>query len=229
MKKIRLSKTATVLLAAAAMFLCDGRVATAFSVGWDTNLDPSRETTDRYRRVVDGWSVGPHPVTFAAESGPWLQNLLLPTPERRPKSFDGTFTLIESLRVGKTGWSVGWQQEIKTAGWVWGEAILHVFDNDFGHSKEIIGNVSDDKLKISFDFAERLDPGSWLWVANTLCWTGQGPASGSLQVSSSFVPIPGAAWMLGSGLIGLVALRRRIRSFPKPARPLRAEEIATPF
>ena len=30
-------------------------------------------------------------------------------------------------------------------------------------------------------------------------------------VSSSAVPIPAAVWLLGSGLVGLVALRRRMR------------------
>jgi hypothetical protein len=33
-----------------------------------------------------------------------------------------------------------------------------------------------------------------------------------VQVNVGYVPIPGAVWMLGSGLLGLVGLRRRFRS-----------------
>ncbi len=41
-------------------------------------------------------------------------------------------------------------------------------------------------------------------------WTGTGSIS-HVALYGSAVPIPAAAWLLGSGLIGLVVIRRRIR------------------
>ena len=39
----------------------------------------------------------------------------------------------------------------------------------------------------------------------------QGNSFGAINPGQSFVPIPGAVWMFGSGLIALVGLRRRLK------------------
>lgn len=60
-----------------------------------------------------------------------------------------------------------------------------------------------------------LDPnGIWsLWVFDDMMIDGGYIADGwSLDIDTSPAPIPGAIWLLGSGLIGLVGLHRRLRS-----------------
>jgi len=48
-------------------------------------------------------------------------------------------------------------------------------------------------------------PGEWVITVNSLGTTA------SFSSSAATVPIPAAAWLLGSGLLGLVGIRRRIR------------------
>jgi hypothetical protein len=37
------------------------------------------------------------------------------------------------------------------------------------------------------------------------------PSTGGINYQDYTVPIPAAAWLLGSGLVGLVAIRRRMK------------------
>lgn len=48
------------------------------------------------------------------------------------------------------------------------------------------------------------------WSSNGNGW--DKASDGNVQVYGSAVPIPGAVWLLGSGLVGLVGVRRRFRS-----------------
>ena len=70
------------------------------------------------------------------------------------------------------------------------------------------GDITADSIRFDFN---PLSPDTWLLVWKTLEWDGSGRPSGQIQVSErmSTVPIPGAAWLLGAGLAGLVTIRRR--------------------
>jgi hypothetical protein len=62
---------------------------------------------------------------------------------------------------------------------------------------------------IRFDF-NPLGTDTWLLVSKTLVWEGGGRPRGSIRVAEgvSTVPFPGAAWLLGAGLVGMAAMRR---------------------
>jgi len=71
-------------------------------------------------------------------------------------------------------------------------------NSDYGHFMAVIGDI----VGIHMDSTVRLD------------WNGEGhemgaSASQGLDMEVNAVPIPGAIWLLGSGLFGLVAVRRR--------------------
>ena len=198
-----LPKGALVALALGVLLLLQARPATAFGVGWEGSAGPEHTTWHAYNRVFDGWVAGPVVVSQDEDRGPWVQNLL------RPLSFKGlddSFNLLEIVRVGSTGWTGGWQEEIRTSGWAWDWGKMYSFA---GGNLSLLdaGDVSTNGKTITFDFAS-IGAGTWLWIWKGLDWNGDGKPV-SLQTASSFVPIPGAAWMLGAGLIGLVALRRR--------------------
>jgi hypothetical protein len=50
-------------------------------------------------------------------------------------------------------------------------------------------------------------PGTWSLTANNA-----GGKTASFSASSSSVPIPTAVWLLGSGLLGLIGMKKRIKS-----------------
>ena len=70
------------------------------------------------------------------------------------------------------------------------------------------GDIAGDSIRFDFN---PLSPDTWLLVWKTLEWEGVGRPSGPIQVSErmSTVPIPGAARLLGAGLVGLITIRRR--------------------
>ncbi len=100
--------------------------------------------------------------------------------------------------------------------WAPNNAIGHSWDSIFvyTYSESEIATALEtsdtdtlaDFISDYFDFENR-------WADNgatsTLVKFSDGEAGGSAQATASPVPIPGAVWLLGSGLIGLVAIRRR--------------------
>ena len=56
---------------------------------------------------------------------------------------------------------------------------------------------------------------NWLSAAmygTECCFVSSGPSEMSVSLAIAPTPIPGAAWLLGSGLVGLVGLRRKFRA-----------------
>jgi hypothetical protein len=176
-----------------------------------------------------GWLIGPTTVSADPDSGSWLKNL------QSPGSLVGktdTFYLLEILKVGSGPAWTDWHEAILTPGWDWGwgkmftlgaqdaltaanplsalncwslDSAIQSFLNPIAK-----GVVSDGKIDFFFD---PLEPSTWVFVLKTIQWTGGDDASlcAPIRIAEhpSAVPIPAAVWLLGSGLVGLVALKRR--------------------
>lgn len=128
----------------------------------------------------------------------------------------------------------GWAQEPYTDGWFgWGwlgahswtsdidqEDVLSASGNDFGTNPfwdlgHFNVNFSDDQNDFTMEYAYLLDggiveAGTRIWDAGTSTWT----------LTSDFTstipnPIGGTAWLLASGLLAVVSVRRRRQSTPK--------------
>ena len=60
-----------------------------------------------------------------------------------------------------------------------------------------------------------LEPGTWVFILKQLSWIGGDKidiASPIRIAEHPTVPIPAAAWLLGTGLIGLVVMRRKVKT-----------------
>jgi len=71
----------------------------------------------------------------------------------------------------------------------------------------ISSNLSTDKKTLSWLVAQSDVLFQTFWFAGQVTNSGSGADLGKTAVSAT--PIPGAAWLLGSGILGLVALRRK--------------------
>ncbi len=101
-----------------------------------------------------------------------------------------------------------------------GLALCQAF-NDAGHQTKIIRDgsnatstfylpIGEGTNSTLYDFEGfRNDTPPWSW-SNTYTEVGKGSVLGMFAVFTP-VPIPGAVWLLGSGLIGLVGVRRSFR------------------
>jgi hypothetical protein len=91
--------------------------------------------------------------------------------------------------------------------------IRFVFDNgDFGEGEESVYLITGTGITAdSFDLFSAPGGGNGSW--NTAAHVGGiGPCDQySGWIGGSSVPIPGAVWLLGSGLIGLVGFRKKLK------------------
>lgn len=208
------------LPAALALLLAVGQAAFGSTVA----LGPGSETALAtwhpliWTPVGTGWLVGPRIVEADPDAGQWLKKL------QSPGWLTGgtdTFYLLEVLRVGPGPAWVGWHEELLTPGWKWGSGVMLAYEPGNGDPSNFSWNLSGivDPLargeisggSIDFIF-DALDPGSWVFTLKTIEWIGGAGANWitPLRVAEhpSAVPIPAAAFLLGSGILGLVALRR---------------------
>jgi hypothetical protein len=197
-------------------------------VGENAGAAPTITTYD-YNPFSRGWFIGPLVVDSDPGAGAWVKQLNSPDwgwPRR-----GNTYSLLEVIKVGDgPAWN-GWQEDIQTSGWNWvkgnifaytpassagsSSGMPYSFNLSAGAWNSIKGLTLLDKGDIAgdsirFDFTA-LNPDTWLFVWKTLDWDGDGRPSGPIQVSErmSTVPIPGAARLLGAGLVGLITIRRR--------------------
>lgn len=182
-------------------------------------------TQHDYALFLKGWFIGPVSVNHDASAGAWVKELNGPGwgwPRR-----DNTYNLLEVIRIGDgPAWN-GWQEEILTEVWNWvnGGIFALASGSSAGASSSPFngrawnpfsgltlldrGDISSDHDGIRFDFTA-LGTNTCLLVWKTLEWDGPGRPNGSIQIAErmSTVPLPGAAWMLGAGLVGSVAVRK---------------------
>jgi hypothetical protein len=170
----------------------------------------------------DGWFIGPKTVTADPEAGYWLKNL------QNPLGYsDGAngFTMLEVLQVGPGLAWTDWHEEILTPGWEWDRGIMFAASPvdafQMGMSLESLdsaaswfmplamGEVSDGEIDFYFDPVEA---GTWVFIWKQMSWVGDQITCplGPIQVAEHpTVPIPAAVWLLGTGLLGVIAMRRR--------------------
>ncbi len=193
--------------------------APASSHGVTIGLGASEEirTQHAYHSLLSGWWVGPTEVDTDPADGFWTKELRLP----RRVSLDSPLNLVEVLKVGSGFTWSGWHEEFISTGWDWKQGAAYLFGPDAlniskissGHLGPVstIGTVSADGNSIDFAFANALGEGSWMVLVKQFMWTGEatGDRPRSILVAQSPVPVPGALWLLGSGILGLVLIRRR--------------------
>lgn len=182
-------------------------------------------STYDYSLLLGGWFIGPTTVNADPDAGPWVKKLAAP---EFPRPLLGFYQVIEVLQVGEgPAWN-GWHEEIRTDDWAWVSGSVFTFEppdsfsdlglgsllasgQSWGFEQAAAGSIGNDLRSIDFDF-DPFGADTWLLVAKTIRWTGgfcAAPGSVEIAENMSVVPLPGAAWMLASGLIGLVVIRRR--------------------
>jgi hypothetical protein len=191
--------------------------ASAHGVTIGLGASEENRTQHAYRPLLSGWWVGPTEVDTDPAAGFWTKELRLP----RRVGLDSPLNLVEVLRVGSGfSWN-GWHEEFLSAEWDWKQGAAYLFGPDALNISKIssgsfgpvstIGAISAGGNSIDFAFANPLSEGSWLVLVKQFIWTGEaaGERPKSILVAQSPVPIPGALWLLGSGILGLVLIRRR--------------------
>jgi hypothetical protein len=178
-------------------------------------------TRHAFKSALSGWWIGPTEIDSDLEAGFWTKNLRLP----RFADLDAAFNLIEVLKIGSGfSWS-GWREEFNSPGWdwTWGGAYVYepggpglgsVLSGGFG-APSILGGISTDGSRIDFAFDAAPGEGSWLLLVKRFIWSGD-PSDGrprtvSISESPSPVPIPNAFWLLATGVVGIVGLRRKLQ------------------
>ena len=113
-----------------------------------------------------------------------------------------------SWDVGLTPVSPSWSEEATISLYSeGGETVLNIFDGGNSDPVTAVGGMAlgqtaaDGLLLIEFyevDFDDIADGADAIWDGTL-----------SIEYETAVVPVPAAAWLLGSGLLGLLGLRRR--------------------
>lgn len=101
--------------------------------------------------------------------------------------------------------------EIQGDAWIDGILQINLMDDFMPETGSMfsIFKASNEMTTFTGKFAEILGPSGWSLLASTVTLDGISNFQVQLTSGPSPVPVPGAAILLGSGLLGLIGLRRR--------------------
>jgi hypothetical protein len=231
------------VIAAALVFLGASALAIGvapISVG---STDGTREKSRfLFNPILNGWSVGPYEVSANPDAGPWVKKFENPFFDGSAFDDSSTFAMVETLIVsGGLKWT-GWQEKIRTPGWKWMDgglvAINPDHDGQNGFAAKSPNNdtanrafglndngilidpiVSKNGRRMSFDFDNPLEDGTLIFIWKMLAYEDKTTPSDTQWIKvvekPNFVPIPGAVWLMLSGLIAVFTLRKyRKYKFP---------------
>ena len=197
-----------------ALFTGSATLLPAITVSLGPDSAPGITTSHEWQSDYVSWviadlsdPVAPAPVEVAASAaaGSWVLDLTFPAAFPELQTGD-TFQIQELLALIAPGEALsGWSQTINTPGWEWTDGA--VFDDAAAAPVPgLLTGISGPTLTYSFD---PLTPGTALFVANTLSYTGPGGPAAPLQLRLAAVPEPGSS-ILGL-LTGALWLGRRTR------------------
>jgi hypothetical protein len=198
------------------------------AIGVGETIGNSTTTTHDYLPAVKGWYISPVTVNSDPAAGAWMKELN--GPDRGWPRRNNTYSLIEVIRLGDGPAWTGWHEEILTNGWNWVKGSIFAYTPASSTSTSSTmpfsfnlsagafnlfngltlldtGNIAGGGIRFDFN---PLGTDTWLLVSKTLEWEGGGRPRGPIRIAEgmSTVPIPGAAWLLGAGLVGMAAMRR---------------------
>ncbi len=120
--------------------------------------------------------------------------------------------LINSISLLGNGWHMASYAEMAA---LWTYSADELFDHFYYGSNWIFGGTYNEIYNSEYHYAARIYLDSGVPVKHdlhaTLAWDpGAHPWYGAM-VTKTPTPIPGAVWLLGTGLLGLVGLRKKFK------------------
>lgn len=203
------------LLLATAFALITGQTALACLIGAGPPLQPIEKdhppTIPPIDIQGDEASVFLGPISYDPCAGPIYK---LFTGAQGP-----SIHIVEDMEVGPGPVWTDWHEIILTPGWEWAFASAPIPPTlDSPSIGPIPGVPGGGGVEVNFYFPA-IPCGEQIHIEKYLVWTGLDVTGAPVVFTPDIlvaeypttVPVPGAVWLLGSGLMGLVGLRKKLK------------------